>query len=151
MAVRDYLKEKIGRKIFVLSVLLLPDMQPDPDIDQLAEHDKTAILYGVDDLIERLVDLAEGQEVYGAPSPHMAERIVSALMPHLKAGLTEKDGKGARKDSSGRSQPELPGMTEQTPIVQHADVVNVYNGPVTIYNYYGRPEDDEHAEEVTAC
>ena len=69
MAVRDFLKEHIGRKIFMLPVLLLPDMQPDPDIDPLAENDRTAVPYGVDDLIERLVDLSEEREIYGTPSP----------------------------------------------------------------------------------
>ena len=134
MAVRDYLKEKIGRKIFMLSVLLLPDMQPDPDIDQLAENDKTAVLYGVDDLIERLVDLAEERDVYGTPSPHIAERVVSALMPQLKVGLPDKDN---------------PDSNDRPVEVHHADVVNVYNAPVTINNYYGgRPEDDQDSEEV---
>ena len=88
MAVRDYLKEKIGREVFVLSVFLLPDMQPDPDIELLADRDRTAVMYGVEDLVERLLDLAEERDVYDTPSPHIAERIVNALMPQIKFGFS---------------------------------------------------------------
>ncbi len=133
MAVRDFLKEKIGRKVFMLSVLVLPDMQPDPDIDMMAENDRTAVLYGVDDLIERLADLAEARDVYGTPSPHMAERIINALMPQLKVGLPDNGD---------------PDSNDRPVEVHHADVVNVYNAPVTINNYCGCHKDDQDSEEV---
>ena len=59
MAVRDFLKDKIGRKIFMVAVLLLPDMEPDRDIEMIAESDKTSVMFGYNDIVERVVDLAE--------------------------------------------------------------------------------------------
>ena len=60
MAVRDSLKEKLDRKVFILAILLLPDMEPDPDIQLVAESDdRVAIMYGYRDLVERIVDLAD--------------------------------------------------------------------------------------------
>ncbi len=140
MAVRDHLKEKIGRKVFMLSVLLLPDMEWDKDIELMAD-DKTAIMFGVEDIVERLVDLAEERDVYGTPSPHIAERIVDTLMPQLKVGLPDEDD-AASSDVT---------LSDRPVEVHHADVVNVYNGPVTINNYYGNADGDATPKEVTPC
>ena len=140
MAVRDYLKEKIGRKVFMLSVLLLPDMEWDKDIELMAD-DKTAVMFGVEDLVERLVDLAEERDVYGTPSPHIAERIVHTLMPQLKVGLPDEDDAASSELS----------LADRPVEVHHADVVNVYNGPVTINNNYGSENGDSAPKGVTPC
>ena len=145
MAVRDFLKEKLGRKIFMVAVLLLPDMEPDPDIEMIAENDKTAIMFGYDDIVERVVDLAEERDVYGTPSPHMANRIIDALVPQLKVGLPD-----SRFDipSEGKKS-DLPETFDRPVEVHHADVVNVYNGAVTINNnFYNGSSGDGQPEEV---
>ena len=145
MAVRDFLKEKLGRKIFMVAVLLLPDMEPDRDIEMIAENDKTAIMFGYDDIVERVVDLAEERDVYGTPSPHMANRIIDALVPQLKVGLPD-----SRFDipSEGKKS-DLPETFDRPVEVHHADVVNVYNGAVTINNnFYNGSSGDGQPEEV---
>ena len=132
MAVRDFLKEKLGRKIFMVAVLLLPDMEPDRDIEMIAENDKTSIMFGYNDIVERVVDLAEERDVYGTPSPHMANRIIDALVPQLKVGLPD-----SRFDipSEGKKS-DLPETFDRPVEVHHADVVNVYNAPATINNNF---------------
>ena len=144
MAVRDFLKEKLGRKIFMVAVLLLPDMEPDPDIEMIAESDKTAVMFGYNDIVERVVDLAEERDVYGTPSPQMANRIIDALVPQLKVGLPD-----SRFDipSEGKKS-DLPETFDRPVEVHHADVVNVYNAPATINNNFyngscgnGEPEE----------
>ena len=144
MAVRDFLKEKLGRKIFMVAVLLLPDMEPDPDIEMIAESDKTAVMFGYNDIVERVVDLAEARDVYGTPSPQMSNRIIDALVPQLKVGLPD-----SRFDipSEGKKS-DLPETFDRPVEVHHADVVNVYNAPATINNNFyngscgnGEPEE----------
>ena len=141
MAVRDFLKERIGRKIFMVAVLLLPDMEPDRDIEMIAENDKTSIMFGYNDIVERVVDLAEERDVYGTPSPHMANRIIDALVPQLKVGLPD-----SRFDipSEGKKS-DLPETFDRPVEVHHADVVNVYNAAVN-NNFYGSSGDGEPEE-----
>ena len=144
MAVRDFLKERLGRKVFMVSVLLLPDMEPDPDIETIAENDKTAVMFGYHDIVERVVDLAEERDVYGTPSPQMADRIIDALVPQLKVGLPD-----SRFDipSEGKD-PDLSAMSGRPVEVHHADVVNVYNAPTTINNNLYGSSGDGQPEEV---
>ena len=143
MAVRDFLKDKIGRKIFMVAVLLLPDMEPDPDIEMIAESDKTSVMFGYRNIVERVVDLAEERDVYGTPSPQMSNKIIDALVPQLKVSLPD-----SRFDiPSEGTDPDLSAMSGRPVEVHHADVVNVYNGTVTINNFYNSPSDDGKPEE----
>ena len=143
MAVRDFLKEKLGRKIFMVAVLLLPDMEPDRDIEMIAESDKTSVMFGYRNIVERVVDLAEERDVYGTPSPQMSNRIIDALVPQLKVSLPD-----SRFDiPSEGEKSDLPETFDRPVEVHHADVVNVYNAAVTINNnFYGSSGDGQREE-----
>ena len=79
--------------------------------------------------------------MYGAPTPHLTDQIVHALAPHLKVGVSEPEAAGTAKPG----QPELAGRPVE---VAHADVVNVYNGPVTNYFYNGSSGDGQPEEVI---
>ena len=75
----------------------------------------------------------------------MANRIIDALVPQLKVGLPD-----SRFDipSEGKKS-DLPAMSGRPVEVHHADVVNVYNGAVTINNnFYNGSSGDGQPEEV---
>ena len=56
LQVREAVKRHLGRKVFVVAVLIFPDMEPDPDIELRAENDRVKVLFGTDNLVERLVE-----------------------------------------------------------------------------------------------
>ena len=137
LQIRETVKRRLGRKVFVVAVLLFPDMEPDPDIEARAENDRVKVLFGADNLVERLVDLVADEEIFNPPSAWMVDEIAETLMPFLAAAgqqdLQEEAAEGQEADVR-----EL-NLTDQPVGVQNADVVNVYNAPVTINNNYAAP------------
>ena len=63
MSVKDRLTEgeKFGR--YVIPVIVLTDMTPDPDLLEEMRGSKVRLLCGLDDLVARLADLPEGDQV----------------------------------------------------------------------------------------
>ena len=50
LQVRESVKRHLGRKVFVVAVLVFLDMEPDPDIELRAENDRVRVLFGTDNL-----------------------------------------------------------------------------------------------------
>ena len=61
MAVKDRLTEDRG--CYVIPVIVLTDMTPDPDILEEMRGSSVRLLWGLDDLVARLADLPEGDQV----------------------------------------------------------------------------------------
>ncbi len=61
MSVKDRLTKDRGR--YVIPVIVLTDMTPDPDILEETRGSKVRLLWGLDDLVSRLADLPEGDQV----------------------------------------------------------------------------------------
>ena len=57
LAVHSMIEDALAITVFVVPVLIFPDMARDPDIDTWAERCKVRILWGPDNLLERLVAL----------------------------------------------------------------------------------------------
>ena len=82
-SIRDAVKRHCRRKVFVIPVLLLPDMDPDQAIQEWAASDKTRILWGSQDLVNRLVQLAQEVRVDFPPTDERIRQEVEAIRPGL--------------------------------------------------------------------
>ena len=131
MQIRDPVSSRLGRKAFVIPVLVFPDMEPDPDIERRAAHEPVKVLFGVHNLVERLVDLVTDQEIFSPPTAWQLDEIAETLMPFLVDGDQSADEpEGQEGDVSGIDVGGRP------IVVHHADVANVYHAPVTVNNYH---------------
>ena len=66
IAIRDIIKAQLNRKVFIFPVLCFPDMAPDPIIEARAAEGHVTVLWGGDDLIGRLKELAKTQTIQGS-------------------------------------------------------------------------------------
>ena len=136
LQIREAVKRHLGKKVFVVAVLVFPDMEPNPDIELRAENDRVKVLFGTDNLVERLVDLVADEEIFNPPTAWLVDEIAEALMPFLASNAqvsppTEKQ----EEEEADVRELNVSGRPLE---VLHADVVNVYQAPVTINNnnYY---------------
>ena len=145
LQIRETVKRRIGRKVFVVAVLVFPDMEPNPDIELRAENDRVKVMFGADNLVERLVNLVADEEIFNPPSAWLVDEIAETLMPFLAA--TSQPAEEPTGQGGDVREINVDGRTLE---VHHADVVNNYNAPVTI-NYYGvpAPEADASKEDAT--
>ena len=145
LQIRETVKRRIGRKVFVVAVLVFPDMEPDPDIELRAENDRVKVLFGTDNLVERLVDLVADEEIFNPPSAWLVDEIAETLMPFLVAA-----GQPAEEPEGQEDDVREINVDGRPLVVHHADVVNNYNAPVTINNYgVSAPEADASKEDAT--
>lgn len=82
-AVRNAVKADTGRTIFVIPVILFPDMEPDPDLLSWRGNGALAMLFGPGNIIDRLRECAQGDgvEIFHPPTAaHIAQEL-PVLMP----------------------------------------------------------------------
>ena len=156
LQIREAVKRLLGRKVFVIAVLIFPDMEPNPDIELRAENDRVKVLFGTDNLVERLVDLVADEEIFNPPTAWLVDEVAEALMPFLRNGDDDQPDLLPNRPEPG-PKPDQPGQAERVAImdltgrpleVRHADVVNVYQAPVTINNYRAAVPEADASEEV---
>ena len=63
IAVRDAVYRALGFKIFIIPVLLLPDTPPNQAIEKWATQRRVKVLFGADDLVDRLLELADRMDI----------------------------------------------------------------------------------------
>ena len=63
IAVRDVVYRALGFKIFIIPVLLLPDTPPNQAIEKWATQRRVKVLFGADDLVDRLLELADRMDI----------------------------------------------------------------------------------------
>ena len=122
-SIKDVVAEQLQREIFVIAVLIFPDMQPDPDIEERAARDYVHVLWGSDNIVPRLIALTEGDVVYihRPPTAREIEEEVAVIMPGLTvATAPEAD------PAEVAPPPAAMELAARQVIIQHADVVNVY-------------------------
>ena len=67
IAVRDAVYRALGFKIFIIPVLLLPDTPPNQAIEKWATQRRVKVLFGADDLVDRLLELADRMDIKHPP------------------------------------------------------------------------------------
>ena len=117
MAMRATIERRIGRGVFVIVVLVFPDMKHDPVISNHAMDHNVSVVFGHENLVDQLIDLTAK---YGVKYPPTAEQIqeeVEVIMPVL--------GKPAKADQP----PQI--------IIQHVETINFHVTPGGIQSDLG--------------
>ena len=82
-AVRNAVKNATDRNIFVIPVILFPDMDPDPDLLSWRGNGVLAMLFGQGNIVDRLLDCAQGDdvEIFHPPTASGIAQELPVLMP----------------------------------------------------------------------
>ena len=84
MAIRDVVQEHLHQNIFVIPVLVMPDMDPDPAIEALAGSRNVAMHWGSPDgLVAHLEELATARKIIVKPTPASIAAQVQLVAPEL--------------------------------------------------------------------
>ena len=83
MEISRFIERKLGRGMYIIPVLALPDMEQDEDIQDMAARRSVEVLFGKADWVERLVDLAGSHPIRHRPTEETIEQEVLAIMPEL--------------------------------------------------------------------
>ena len=159
MQIRATAKRLLRRNVFVVAVLVFPDMEPDPDIEMRALNDRVHVLFGSDNLVERLIDLLSEEEIFNPPTSWQVDELAEALMPYLGNGVDQQELLPDLCNvtrAPAKAEPVEPveragevNLTHRQAQVEHADVVNVFNAPVTIYQGGSAAAEAVQDEEVS--
>ena len=83
MEISRFIERKLGRGMYIIPVLALPDMEQDEAIQDMAARRSVEVLFGKIDWVERLVDLAGSHPIRHRPTEETIEQEVLAIMPEL--------------------------------------------------------------------
>ena len=114
ISVHDALKKRLNLNVFVVPVLICPDMDRDPDIDQATANGKVNVLWGTDDLVDRMAEIARTRPINSPPTVGQIARVVEFFMPGLGTA-PEPHPTPTAMEIAGRQL-----------IIQHVDTMNVY-------------------------
>lgn len=135
LAVKTVVKRRMGRRPYVLPVLLFPDMLPDPVIQHAVDHDgRVSLLWGEEDLVERLIALPATDEVYNPPDAGQIAAEVAAVRPPIDLDASHEPDHGdsgpvRRRPHTEEDSRDVRGrmdMTARQVVIQRADLVNIY-------------------------
>ena len=133
-AVRDTIYRVLGFKTFIIPVLIFTDTQRDPAIEQWGYRRGVKVLFGADDLVDRLLALAEETVVKHPPTAHHIMNEVGAVTGGLFAPAADavEDPAGVLVDRQ-RVTPGRDGSLEaardlfpRQVVIHHVDTVNIH-------------------------
>ena len=119
IAVRDAVDRVLGFKVFIIPVLLLSDTPPNPLIKEWAGQAPGQVLFGADDLVGRLLGLAERT---GIKHPPAADHILNEV-DAVTNGLVVPAGVGPTPEPVPDAAQEL---MARPVVIYHVDTVNMY-------------------------
>ena len=119
IAVRDAVDRVLGFKVFIIPVLLLSDTPPNPLIKEWAGQRRVKVLFGADDLVGRLLGLAERT---GIKHPPAADHILNEV-DAVTNGLVVPAGVGPTPEPVPDAAQEL---MARPVVIYHVDTVNMY-------------------------
>ena len=109
MAMRETIERRIGRGVFVIVVLVFPDMEYNAVISDHAMDHKVSVVFGHERLVERLIDLTANYKVKYPPTAEQIQQEVEVITPVL-------------------AQPAKPDQPPQI-IIQHVETINFHVTP----------------------
>ena len=122
MSIRDALWARGRYKVFVVPVLVFPDVpDPDPQVREWADNCRVNVLWGNGNLVQRLTEVHDVAGIYSPPTTRHIEEEVAVLMPRLAEDLPR-----AAAEGPPAADPPAMGLTARQVVIQHAGVVNVY-------------------------
>ena len=111
MAIHDVIRERLRRKVYVVPVLALPDMERDTDIEALAIARNVHVIFGTDRFVDRLVELGKTQNILFPPTAASIAEEVEVVMPELALPAAVPAGIGAQV------------------LIQHVEQLHLHVGP----------------------
>ena len=86
MSIKDRLSQDRDFGCYVIPVIVITDMTPDPDILEEMRGSKVRLLWGLDDQVARLADLPEGDQVQKQLGKRLMSEEVEKLSRRPAAG-----------------------------------------------------------------
>ena len=83
MAIPEFIQRKLGRGMYIIPVLGLPDMEENEAIRDMAARRHVEVIFGKADWVQRLVGLASCHPIRHRPTEESIEREALAIMPEL--------------------------------------------------------------------
>ena len=83
MEISRFIERKLGRGMYIIPVAGFPDMEPDEAIRDMAARRQVEVLFGKEDWVNRLVDLARCHPIRHRPTEATIEQEVLTIMPEL--------------------------------------------------------------------
>ena len=123
MSFKDAVKESLGRKIYVVAVLVFPDMDPDQDIMDEAGRQKVTVLFGTRSLVDRMLQSADTQEIIMPPTPSRIQEEAQLFIPGVEYPTP---GMPARQPCATADQLTETDILARHVVIQNAGVVNIY-------------------------
>ena len=108
-SVPEVIKERIGRGVYIVSVLAMPNMVPDEAIVTAAARHHVDVIFGTDRWVERLVELAQPHDIKRPPTAAEIDQEVPLVMPELAGPASPNPG------------PQV--------VIQHVDQLHLHVGP----------------------
>ena len=84
LSISNSIKDRLPGGAFVISVLLFPDMEVEDDIRRWAQDSRTNVMFGVTDLVRRLTEMDDVQDIRHRPTAYRIEQEVAVLMPEAR-------------------------------------------------------------------
>ena len=121
MSLRNCVEETLGGNPFFVAVLLFPDMEPDPDIIAMAGRSNAHLLFGTDNLMDRLEEIAAGKTFYPPTSDDIAREVAAVTSGQIAYDEAE--------DQPHREEPLLLPAQPKAPTIPQLDIAT---GSITI-------------------
>ena len=133
LGIHSMIEDALAITVFVVPLLIFPDMARDPDIDTWAERCKVRILWGPDNLLERLVALTRdgATRIFYPPSAEEIEDVAAVLDSSLVPP-------GPTRAALGPPAP--PAGARPTPAPESAATVHVHIQSLETLNLFLTPE-----------
>ena len=120
MGLHDHLKNGVAdkRNPFIVPVIVLPDMERDEDIESWTLQSGVRVLWGTDNLVERLIELADTCNFFYPPTAEEIAEEVKLVIPGL--GYPGPDTRRRQQlrwtSKPGRSSSSTPAWSTSTPL-----------------------------------
>ena len=119
IAVRDAVYRVPGFKVVIIPVLLFPDTPQDQTIEEWAGQRRVKVLFGADDLVDRLLELADRMDIKHPPAAYHIRNEVDAVTN----GLVVPAGVGPAPEPVEEAAQDL--IARQV-VIHQVDTVYVY-------------------------
>ena len=119
MAIHDAISARLHRQTYIIPVLVMPDMEPDPVIEEAAAAHRVHVLWGTDQLVEDLQGLVRDQRIFSPPTARGIQEEAEQMMP----GLAESPATPATPET--HTDAPMPGV-----LIQKVEI-HIHAGGIT--------------------
>ena len=136
MSLREEMFETLDDdNAFIIAALLFPDMEPDPAIAAMAVREHAHVIWGADNIFERLEEIAARTPVYFPPNAADIRREVAGVTgDQILYAEQDPDQDHEEEPMPLSGQPEIPvvpqlGIAAGSVTIQHVDTVIIHPAP----------------------